>query len=222
MIIFLSAVSVRRFERLEEAIVKGDLPRIEMPEIKPFELDINELKLKEFNLKDFGELLTPEELKENYKTFVSPNKTLQMKYPVNWQEIDKVFLEEINQKMKEFNLEGNKILLFAYQVRLAKEPPVLAVLSLVHEKGLEEVIEEIKRIAEEGQKEVEVIKAETKNGKAYFEVKYKKENQVFNLKGKIVFTKERNYLIAVLTPDEFREEIAQQIDFIFDSIQVVQ
>jgi len=227
MIVFLSVMSLRRFERFEETI--KELPQIEIPEVAvpELDLDLDELNLRDLNLedweRDWREGPITEQSGENYKTFVSPDKTLKIKYPANWQEIDKAFLEKINQQMKDFALEEFQILLFAYhQIRLVEYPPVLTVLSLPPKKGLIEVFKEMERIAEEQQIKMEVIKTEIKNGMNYFEAKYKKENYSFYLKGKMVSAKEKNYLITVLALDEFQKESTQQIDFIFNSIQVVQ
>ncbi len=217
MIVFLSAMSLRRFERFEEIIVEKQLPKIEIPEVKLPEFDLDKLDLKDFDLKHWRRKLTTEQPEENYQTFVSPDKTLKMKYPTNWQEIDKAFLEKINQQIKEFGLEEINILLFAHQIRLVEYPPVLMVLSLPSEKGLAETLEEIERIAQEQQMEMEVIKTGTKNNKDYFKVKSKKENQVFISKGEIIFTEEKNYLIIVLALENILQEIAPEIDFIFAS-----
>ena len=221
MIAFLATISMWRFKKFEEAMVEVELPKIEMPEIKPFELDLDELKLEDLGL-EAPKPLTLEELKQNYETFISPDKTIQMKYPSHWQEIDPVFLEKISQEMKELGLEQNEILFFAYQKRLIEFPPILTVISMPPEMGLEKIVKEIKRIAKEQQIETEIIKTETKNDKTYFQAEYIKENQVIILKGKIVFTEKRNYLISILIPSELQEEMSPEIDFIFDSIINIQ
>ncbi len=225
MIAFLSAISLRRFRGFEEAIIKKELPKIEIPEIKLPEFDLDKLDLRDFDLKHWRRgPIVEQPPEENYQTFVSSDKTIKMKYPADWQEIDKVFLEKINQKMKELKLEEEtKILFFAYQVkRLVEHPPILVVLSMSAEKGLEEIIEEIKRIAKEKQMEMEIVKTEIKNEKVYFEVKYMEKPHIFDLKGKIIFTEKKNYLITILALEETLKGITPQVDFILNSVQVAQ
>ena len=253
MIAFLAAISMRRLETFERAVNEIELPEfkipeIELPDLRLDELDLESLDLEGLNLEGLGlegfgldkpeKPLTIEEIKQNYKTFISPDKTIQMKYPSHWQEIDPVFLEKISQEMKELGLEQNEILFFAYQKRLIEFPPILTVVSMPPEMGLEQVIKETKRIAKEQEFEIEIIKKGFKNNKAYgeedkssslpfadaqvFEVKYTKEFQVLILKGKIVFFEKRNYLISILIPSELQEEMSPEIDFIFDSIINIQ
>jgi hypothetical protein len=209
MIAILGAISLQRFQKFEEGITKKEFPKIEIPEIKIPELDLG------LGLKD-------EELKEGYKTFISPNRTLKIKYPADWQEVDRAILEKISPKIEEYKPKDSKLLFLAYQKRLIEHPPLLIIQGLALEKGLEEVIEETKRIAEKHRAELTILKRETKNEMNFFELKYKKENYVFYLNNVIVSTKERNYLITVLVSDQFKEEITPQINFIFDSIQIVQ
>ena len=224
MIAFLVAISMHRFEKFEQDMVEIELPEIKIPETKLPEFDLDELKLKDFNLKleDLGlempKPLTLEEIKQNYKTFISPNKTIQIKYPAHWQKIDQVFLEKIDQKIEEYKLIEGELLFFAHQKRLIELPPLLTIMSIPSEMGLEQVIEETKRIAEKQQVKIEIIKKEIKNNKAYLEIKHIKENWILISKTKIIFTEEKNYLISILTSDELQKEIALEIDFIFNSV----
>jgi hypothetical protein len=213
-------MSLQQFKNFKEVVVKKEFPGIKIPETKAPNLNLDKLNLKILELKNFisPPLLTPEQLKENYKTFVSPNKTFKIKYPANWQETDKSLLEKISQ---EYKLKESEILFLAYQKKIVEFPPLLIIQRLLLEKESEEVIEEVKRIAEKQQAEFTIIKKETKNKIDYFEAKYKKKNYTFYLNGGIISDKERNYLIIVLTLDQLQKEITPQINFIFESIQII-
>ena len=235
MIAFLVTISMWRFKEFEDAMVQVKPFEIEMPKIELPQL--NEHGLEGFGLDEPKKPLTTEEIKQNYEIFISPNRLIQIKYPTHWQEIDSIFLEKIKQEMGEYKLAKGELLFFAYQKRLIEFPPILTVVSMPPEMGLEQVIKETKRIAKEQEFEIEIIKKGFKNNKAYgeedkssslpfadaqvFEIKYTKEFQNLFLKGKIVFTKKRNYLISILAPSEFREEMTPEINFIFNSIEVI-
>ena len=214
MIAFLSVISLRRFQGFQEAIDRKEIPRIEMPEIT----------FPEFNLDELAPVtpLTPEQIEENYKTFISPNQTLKIKYPANWQTIDNRFLEQTNQRIEEYNLTQGQLLFFAYEVRLAEHPPVLIVQELFKEKGLEEIIEQAKGAVEKEGGELIILKRETKNGVDYFEARHERENHAFYLKGGLASAKERNYLIMILVSSQLKEGTAPQIDFILNSIQLLE
>jgi hypothetical protein len=214
MIVFLSIISWQRFREFEEAIIKKEIPKIEIPEIK----------IPEFDLENIAppSPLQAEQFKENYKIFISSNKTIKIKYPADWQEINKSLLERIDQEMKEHKIEGSEILLLAYQTKLIEHPPFLIIQSLPLKKGLEEITKEIKKIAQEQRAELTIIKKETKNKINYLDLKFKKEGYIFYLKNGIISTKEKNYLITILVLDRFKEKIIPQIDFIFNSIEIIQ
>ena len=217
MIAFLVIISMHRFEEFKETTKK-----IEIPEIKVSEIKLPETNFDKHNLLEIPGLeipqypLTLEEIKQDYKIFVSPAETIQIKYPAHWQEIDPIFLEKITQ----YIVKG-EILFFAHQVRLLGLPPILTIISIPPEMGLEQVIKETERIAKEQQIEVEIIKKEIKDDKAYFKAKYIKENQILILRGKIIFTEKQNYLITILSPIELQEEITLEADFIFNSIEII-
>lgn len=218
MIIILSVINVWRFGEFERGITTTEPFKIEMPEIKPLELGLDEFNLENFGL-EVPQPLTLEKIKQNYKTFISPSEVIQMKYPGHWQEIDLVSLKKINQKRKEYKIAEKEILFFAHQVRLIEYPPILTVISMPLEIGIEEVIQETERIAKEEQFKTEIIKKEIKDNNAFFEIKYKtKDFQNLFLKGEIVFTETRNYLIIILIPAELQEKMTLEIDFIFDSV----
>ena len=219
IIAFLIAISMWRFEKFEQAMNEIKLPEIKIPEINLPKLD--ELKNLEIPGLEAPKPLTLEEIKQDYKIFINPDKTIQIKYPSHWQEIDPAILRKIKQKMEQYQLVESKLLFFAHQIRLIEHPPILTVISMPPEMGLEEIVKEIKRIAKEQQIETEIIKTETKNDKTYFQAEYIKENQVIILKGKIVFTEKRNYLISILIPSELKEAMLPEINFIFDSIEII-
>lgn len=226
IIVFLSAVNLQRLERFEQNVSEKGFIKIEIPEIKPLDLDgLRPEDLKDFELEGFiipSEPMTLEQLKKGHKTFTSPNETLKIKYPANWQAIDKTLLEKFIQETKKYKPKGSELLFFAHQIRLAQHPPLLIIQKLPPEKGLKEIIEGMKTLAEKKQIELTIIKSETKNGIDYFKAKYKKENYYFYLKGRVASVKERNYLITVFVLDQLLEEVASQINFIFDSIEIIQ
>lgn len=214
MIAFLSVISLRRFEGFQEAIDRKEIPGIEMPEIT----------FPEFNLDELAPVtpLTPEQIKENYKIFISPNQALKIKYPANWQTIDNRFLEQANQRIEEYNLTQGRLLFFAYEVRLAEHPPVLIVQELSKEKELEEIIGQVKGAVEKEGGKLTILKRETKNRVDYFEARHERENHVFYLKGGLVSAEERNYLIMILVSSQLKEGTAPQTDFILNSIQLLE
>ena len=235
MIAFLAAISMRRLETFERAMNEIELPEfkipeIELPDLRLDELDLESLDLEGLNLEGLGlegfgldkpeKPLTIEEIKQNYKTFISPDKTIQMKYPGHWRS-DPIILKQFKQQAEKYKIPGSEILFLALQIRLAEMPSILIVTSIPPEKGLEQIIEKAKELAKEQQVEIEIISQEIKDNMAYFEIKQKKENLAVSLMGKIVFTEKRNYLISILIPSELKEAMLPEIDFIFNSIEII-
>jgi len=235
MIAFLAIISVRRFEEFEYVMEKGVVPEIKMPKLEMPDLrldehglegiDLHKLGLEEFGLEKFGlgkpeKPLTIEEIKQDYKIFISPDKTIQMKYPSYWKS-NPIILKKFKQQVEKYKVPGSEILFVALQVKFTEMPPVLIITSMPPEKGLEQVIEKTREIVREQQVEVEIISQEIKDDRAYFEIRQKREELTVYLRGKIVFTEKRNYLITVLLPEKSREIMSQKIDFIFNSIETI-
>lgn len=229
-IIFFSALSMWRFRDFERKMAKQDIvSNFKMPEIPPelIEIDfggfdIDDLGLEGINLEKFGITktpiappLSPEEFKENYKIFTSPSKAIKVKYPNSWVSLDWLSLgtEAANKKIPLF--EKKEVIFFAY-----KNNSAFMISSFPAEISKEEIIEITKNLARESEGiTIEVIEIKDEGKDAFFELKFKKNSQNFISKGKIIFTKEKSYLISFTFLDKAKNEIIPHIIFVFDNVQ---
>jgi hypothetical protein len=181
---------------------------------QPLFKELEKMPLEEIQKKFFGEI-------SEYKEFVSPDGKLKLKYLADWIEMDKVILETFNQEIIK---KGAKILFFAQKLKVKTSSFAYLVIQELEKeewKGLDEIIEEMKKEAKERGEEIEIIKIDKE--RRIFEAKYKKVNQPeIHSSEKIIEGKEKIYLIAFLTFEKSWEEFQPEMNSIFNSVEIVQ
>ncbi|MBZ1345139.1 MAG: hypothetical protein KY055_00615 [Candidatus Nealsonbacteria bacterium] len=207
-ILVLSLVTYWRFKNFQESLPEIQLPQFKLPkvEIKPL-LPINEF------------------LEENYKEFVSQDKKFKMKYPAGWTEGRKELLLGLNrERIKTDENEGGKILFFNHKMRV-KEPflSFLMVWEFKGKQNLENFLEKIKK-QHQGEREVmEIVGLEKGEDFIFFEAVYLREGHpFFSSKEKIIWGKEKTYLVSFYVSGIEWGESIKEAEFIFDSIVIAQ
>ncbi len=199
-ILVLSFVTYWQFKSFRETSSGIQLPEFEMPEFKPPSLSEN----------------------AESKEFISPDEKLKLNYPSGWIEFPKESLEKLNQEIVK---TGSEILFFAQKLSLkeaAFASLVVQELNSENGSGLEEIIEKIKREAEEKNMEMEIIKLEIEGKEANLEIKYQQENgNIFHSKEKIIPTEDKIYLIDFVVPDKNWSQFEKEAEEIFNSVQII-
>jgi hypothetical protein len=195
-------------------VVNWQMVRLKKSLSQPLFKELEKMPLEEIQKKFFGET-------NEYKEFTSPDGKLKLKYLADWIEMDKGFLETFNQEIIK---RGAKILFFAQKLKIKTGSFAYLVIQELGKgewKGLDEIIEEMKKESKERRIEIEIMKIDKENG--IFEAKYKKANQPeIHSSEKIVEGNEKIYLIAFLTFEKSWEEFQPEMNSIFDSIQLLQ
>lgn len=157
-----------------------------------------------------------------YKEFISPNKELKLKYPSDWIE-NKEEEMKINETIGEYGFKC----LFLAQKFTGEKNAVLIIeeLTLKKTEGFDEIINKMKKINQKDGWKMQVIKSEMQESEMIFEATYQKEGEEeFYSKEKILLSQAQNeetraFLIAVITLYQDRQEFAQEVDYLIDSIQ---
>ncbi|XOA42701.1 MAG: hypothetical protein ACKKMO_02725 [Candidatus Nealsonbacteria bacterium] len=201
-ILLLSFITWKRFETLQKpfSLYETKLPKFEMPKFESF-----------FSQEDNGS-----------EEFVSPDGKLKLKYPSNWIKMEKESLETFN---KEIAREGAKNLFFAQKFKIKENTLAILIvqeLTLEKETSLEEIIEEMKEKTKEKDGEMEIEKSEFDDKIVYLEVKYKRdETPILYSKEKIILEEDKAYLITFLNPNNNWSGFEEEINEIFNSIQII-
>ncbi|UZE93375.1 MAG: hypothetical protein IB617_00905 [Candidatus Nealsonbacteria bacterium] len=201
-ILLLSFITWKRFETLQEpfSLYETNFPKFEMPKFESF-----------FSQEDKGS-----------EEFVSPDGKLKLKYSSNWIKMEEESLETFN---KEIAREGAKNLFFAQKSKIEENALAILIvqeLTLEKEISLEEIIEEMKEKTKEKDGEMEIEKSEFDDKIAYLEVKYKRdETPIFYSKEKIILEEDKAYLIIFLNSNNNWSGFEEEINEIFNSIQII-
>jgi Fe2+ transport system protein B len=199
-ILVLSFVTHWQFKNFQKTSSGIQFPKFEMPEFNP---------------------PFPSESAES-KEFISPDGKLKLKYSSEWIEFPKESLKNLN---KEIVKTGSEILFFAQKFNLKEAAFASLVVQELNSEsgsGLEEIIENIKKEAEEKNVEMEIIKLEIEERKAYLETKYQQEGgDILHSKEKIILTEDKIYLIDFISPDKNWLQFEKEAEEIFDSVQII-
>jgi hypothetical protein len=195
-------------------VVNWQIAKLKKSLSQPLFKELEKMPFEEIQKKFFGET-------SDYKEFVSPDGKLKLKYLADWIEMDKGFLETFNQEIIK---KGAKILFFTQKLKIKTGSiAYLVIQELEKEKwrGLDEIIEGMKKETKEKGAEIEIVKVDKEGG--IIEAKFKKANQPeIRFSEKIVEGKEKIYLIAFLTFEKNWEEFQSEMNSIFDSVQLIQ
>lgn len=190
-------------------------------QFKNFQESSSEIKLPEFEMSKI-ELPSFQE-DSDYKEFISPDEKLKLKYHSLWIEFPKETLENLN---KEIVKTGSEILFFAQKFDLEKTTftsLIIQELNSENGSGTEEIIEKIKKEAEEKNIGMEILKLEIKEKEANLETKYQQEDgDIFHSKEKIILTENKIYLISFIAPDKDWLNFEQEAEEIINSVQLIE
>jgi len=199
-ILVLSFVAHWQFKSFQETLSGTQFPKFEIPEFEPPSPSTN----------------------TSSKEFISPDSKLKIQYPSGWVELPKESLENIN---KEIVKTGSEILFFAQKFNLEKATfasLVIQELNSENASGTEEMIEKIKKEAEEKNTEMEIIKLEIEEKEAYLETKYQQEGgDIFHSKERIILAENKFYLIDFVTPEKGWLQFEKEAEEIFNSVQII-
>jgi hypothetical protein len=194
-------------------VANWQMARLKKSLSQPLFKELEKMPLEEIQKKFFGET-------SEYKEFVSPDGKLKLKYLADWIEMDKGILETFNQEIIKKEV---KILFFAQKFKVKTSSFAYLIIQELEKekwKGLDEIIEEMKKESKERGVEIEIVKINKESG--IFEAKYKKANQPeIHSSEKIVEGKEKIYLIAFLTFEKSWEEFQPEMNSIFNSVEII-
>jgi hypothetical protein len=195
VILFLSGATYWNFKTWRKSLGKVELPKFEMPKLEPFSK------------------------KEGYKEWISPDGKLKLKYPTDFTEVDFRILETLNkEKITE------KPLFFAQKFQVEVEgvnQSYLMVQESKEKKGLEEVLDEIKKKNEEGGGKMEILNSNKIESELIFEAKYQKKNGLtFHSLEKII-SNEKIYLVTFFTFEKDFQKSQKEGKDIINSIQLL-
>lgn len=206
MILFLSLISYWRFQRLQKALPEIKLPKIELPDM---------------GLDWQGDLFSEYLDKEEKKEWISSDGKLALTYPARWIAAGEDFLK--NLVLAPVIQTKAEILFLAYRLETDWQTPAtfLIVREISPEKSLEEIIKEMKREFEEegGKAEFTIPEAEGSDVELEIILSYPAKDN-FYLKGKLIFGKEKTYLVFCISSREDWSGLEQEIRDIFDSARL--
>ncbi|MDI6883403.1 MAG: hypothetical protein QMC93_02995, partial [Patescibacteria group bacterium] len=154
------------------------------------------------------------------REFISPDGKLKLRYSSDWVEMPKETLEKFNQAMIK---EGAEVLLLAQKIDIEKGTSASLVVQefFSKERGLEEVIEEIKADFKERGAEIEILKSEIKNGEAFLEGKsVQEEIPAFYFRERVILYENKDYLIVFLTLEKDWPEFENEANEILNSVSL--
>lgn len=167
------------------------------------------------------EAIEPEEL-NGYEEFISPDGKLKIKYPGSWlvAENQGLLAAATPQEWQEkYNLET----IFLAQYFKADQFAQLMVQEGVFDISNKEIIAEMKKINQEQELSMEIVKSDIRDDKTVFEARHSTTGSP-NLYSQeaILSVGEKTYLIAFITLEKNWPEFTEEADFILNSVQIVQ
>ena len=204
--ILLSFLSYRQIREFRGVLQQAPDLKLEIPPLEPLEFPLVRNQEKE-------------------KEFITPDGRLKIRYSGNWleggEEILRAFGAQVGPKLAEA-----EIIFFAFQIDWKKPFPSYLILQKIGDKGVEEVIEAMKKDIIEREGEIEILSLKKENDRALIEARYKiKMGATFFLlrsKGKIILTEEQNYLLTVLSSEEKWPDIEPEAKRILESVERIE
>lgn len=218
-IFFLGFITYQSMKGFDERLRRVEMPEFRLPEDKLSEFT-EKLKIPEEL--DFLGLPLQQEKKE-IQEFISPDKKLKFQYSADWRKIDKEFSQTLKQNILAEEVE---ILLFAQRTKLFPQTGFAFLIvqksKIEKETSPEKIIEKIKKDAQKGKVEIEIIKTEKiESQKIILDVKYKKDQIFLFSRKKMVLFEDRVYLIIFLAHQEQWLIFEEEVKRILDSVQIL-
>lgn len=198
MIFGLSLITFLRLKKVDFTFDEIELPKIEMPERK---------------IEDFLPLE-----KEGEKEWLSPDQKLKLTYSLNWTNLREAFFERSEEKIM---VEEFEFLLLAQRLNLQNNlSALLTVYKVAGQESLEEFIENLKEFIKSQSEQTEINIVEEENF-VWVEFTSKEKEQTFYSKGKVIIREETAYLVLISAQEESWSFFKQEIQEIFDSVQIL-
>lgn len=157
----------------------------------------------------------------DYEEFASSDGKFKIKYPASWLIVENQGLLTASAP-KEWQEKYNLKTLFLAQYFKADKFAQLMVQEGVFDIPAEDIIEEMKKINQKQDLNMEIVKSDIQDNKTVFEARYFIPNSS-NLysKEEILSIGEKTYLIALIALEKDWQGFNEEIDFIFNSAQIV-
>lgn len=187
-------------------------------QFQSFQKSMSELKLPKFEMPKMKLPEAREQEKKEEKEFVSPDKKLKIKYPGDWtEEKNKEFLKAFNRGRNE--LPQAKTIFVAYKIIWENPLPSFLLCQEISLTTPEKVIEAIKKA---NNPKIEIIAKKEKE--VLFEADYQRKREpplLVHSREKVISTPEKSYLVAIFSIPENWSKLSSDVQFIFDSIEIV-
>lgn len=220
MIIGLSLVTYWHFQKPREPL-EIEAPKFEMPEMN---FDFDQVNWSDFEMPitDFDREEGSSQESEGGKEWASPDGKLRLVYTDNWVPMQEAFLNT-GAIMGTMLLE-EEVLFVAYHPEVAGGSfPTLTVGLVDPEKTLEEIVALIEQNLERGGGETEIVTLESEDDITDIEIILKYPGYLdFYSKGKIIFTKEKTYLIFFTVPQQVWPQFEEEAKKILGSVELLE